>query len=134
MPEAQVKAKLPRVNSLNQLVEAKKYWGVSVAALNYRLHKLGITSEWQYRTFCIQITEHFAQSEPHGLERERSSIWEKVFQAMRAEGMTKQRIAASLTLPVAELESLVFGLANMQTIDGQGSGGAKSRASLRLVG
>jgi Zn-dependent peptidase ImmA (M78 family)/DNA-binding XRE family transcriptional regulator len=134
MPEAQVKAKLPRVHSLNQLVEAKKYWGVSVAALNYRLHKLGITSEWQYRTFCIQITEHFGQSEPHGLERERSSIWEKVFQAMRAEGMTKQRIAASLTLPVAELESLVFGLANMQTIDGHGPGGAKSRASLKLVG
>jgi Zn-dependent peptidase ImmA (M78 family)/DNA-binding XRE family transcriptional regulator len=134
MPEGQVKAKLPRVHSLNQIVEAKRYWGVSVAALNYRLHRLGITSEWQYRTFCVQITERFAQSEPHGLERERSSIWEKVFKTMRSEGITKQRIAASLALPVAELESLVFGLANMQTIDGQGSGGGKSRATLKLVG
>jgi Zn-dependent peptidase ImmA (M78 family)/DNA-binding XRE family transcriptional regulator len=134
IPEAQVRAKLPRVHALNQLVEAKKYWGVSVAALNYRLHKLGITTEWQYRTFCIQITDRFGQSEPQGLERERSAILEKVFQALRAEGMPKQRIADSLSLPVAELESLVFGLANMQTIDGHGSGGAKSRANLKIVG
>ena len=54
-----MKAKLPEVHSVNQLVEAKKYWGVSAAALNYRLHKLGVTSEWQYRTFRIQITERY---------------------------------------------------------------------------
>jgi Zn-dependent peptidase ImmA (M78 family)/DNA-binding XRE family transcriptional regulator len=134
MPEAHVRAKLPRVHALKQIVEAKKYWGVSVAALNYRLHKLGITTEWQYRTFCIQIADRFGRSEPQGLERERSSILEKVLQALRAEGITKQRIASNLSLPVAELESLMFGLANMQTIEGHGPGGGKSRANLRVVG
>jgi Zn-dependent peptidase ImmA (M78 family)/DNA-binding XRE family transcriptional regulator len=133
MPEAQVKAKLPRVRALSQLVEAKAYWGVSVAALNYRLHRLAVTTEWQYRSFCIQIADQFGKSEPHGLERERSSVLEKVFEVLRGEGMTKQRIAASLSLPTAELESLIFGLANMLTIDGHGAGGARSRAKLKLV-
>ena len=85
MPEAQVRAKLPRVYSLNEIVQGKKFWGVSVSALNYRLRKLEITSDWQYRTFCIQIMQKYAQSEPYGLKRERSSIWEKVFASLRSD-------------------------------------------------
>lgn len=134
MPEAEVRAKIPRVNSLNQLVEAKKIWRVSVSALNYRLHKLGITSDWQYRTFCIQIVERYKQSEPYGIPRELSQVWEKVFKALRSEEVTKYSIADSLGLPVFEVENLVFQLTNMQCIDGKGTGTVgKSRANLKLV-
>jgi len=133
MPEAQVRATLPRVCSLNEIVQGKKFWGVSVSALNYRLHKLNITTEWQYRTFCIQIMQRYAQSEPFGQKRERSAIWEKVFTSLWSDRITKHSIAETLALPVAEIETLVFGLTNMQSIDGQGAGGGKSRAKLRLV-
>lgn len=134
MPKAEVLAKLPRIQTLNQIVEAKKYWRVSVSALNYRLHKLGITSEWQYRSFCIQISDRFGQSEPYTIPRERSVIWEKVLGALRGEGFTKHKLAAAVALPVAEIENLVFQLTNMQSIEGHGAGSAKGRAKLAVVG
>lgn len=133
MPRADLLAKLPRANSLNQLIQAKRIWGVSVAALNYRLHKLGAVSDWQYRTFNIQISQNYKQSEPNGLVRETSAVWEKVVSILRSEGTTKQSIAKALALPVAELESLLFGLFKMQSIDGGGQVGSSGRAKLKLV-
>jgi Zn-dependent peptidase ImmA (M78 family)/transcriptional regulator with XRE-family HTH domain len=133
MPKADVQARLVRVRFLGELVQGKGLWGVSVAALNHRLHRLGILTDWQYRTFCIQINEQFGRSEPKGMQKERSILWEKVFAALRAERITKNKIASSLSLPVAELENLVFQLTNMLSIDGQGSGSGKARANLRVV-
>ena len=134
MPRGDVEAQMPRVRSLNQIIEFKTRWGVSVAALNYRLHSLNIISDWQYRTFCIQLTERgFREKEPNGMVREKSTVWQKVFDTLRAEKVTKQQIAEQLSLPPQEIESLIFGLANMLTVDGLGTGGGKSRADLRLV-
>jgi Zn-dependent peptidase ImmA (M78 family) len=133
MPEADVRAKLPRVHSLNQIVEAKKIWRVSVSALNYRLHKLEIISDWQYRTFCIQIVERFKQAEPYGLGRELSQVLDKVFKALTTERINKYDIASCLSLPVFEIENLVFQLTNMQCIDGKGTNSGRSKASLKLI-
>lgn len=134
LPEAQIRATLPRVGTLNQIVEAKKAWGVSVAALNYRLHKLEITTAWQYRMFCIQITERYRQTEPYGRPREYSAIWGEVLGSLKADRITKHHIADALKLPVGEIENLLFRLTNMQSIDGQASGTGKSRANLKLAG
>ena len=97
-------AKIPRVNTLNQLVQAKKHWGISVSALNYRLHKLGVVSDWQYRQFNIQIAQNFGRTEPNELKRETSALWEKVLSSLRQDQVTKHTIAEALALPVAELE------------------------------
>lgn len=134
MPRSDVLAILPVVRDLPQMVAAKKRWRVAVAALNHRLHRLGLTSEWQYRTFAIQIQERgYRTAEPNGISRETSAVWGKVFDALRAEGTTKMRIASDLCLPVSEVENLVFGLANMLSLDGGAEYGSPSRASLRLV-
>lgn len=135
MPEASVRSKLPRISVLNQIIKAKKIWGVSVAALNYRVHKLGITTDWQYRKFCIQIAQIYGKSEPEGLQNERSILWEKVLASLRANRKTKRKIADALLLPVEELEDLLFGLTNMQSIDGFGTGAkqGQGRAKLRLI-
>lgn len=134
MPRSDVLAKIPRVNTLNQLVQAKKHWGVSVSALNYRLHKLGVVSDWQYRQFNIQITQNFGRAEPNELKRETSALWEKVLTSLRQDKITKHTIAEALALPVAELESLVFGLAKMQSIEGSATTTrVRSRAYLRIV-
>lgn len=111
MPKADVKARLPFVSRLDELVVAKKRWGVSTAALAYRLHKLGILSDWQYRTFCIQINQRgYRTDEPNALPREESVIWKKVFTELWSERISKAQVAASLYLPQEELENLVFGL------------------------
>lgn len=111
MPKSDVRSRLPFVSRLDELVAAKKRWGVSTAALAYRLHKLGILSDWQYRTFCIQINQRgYRTDEPNGLPREESVIWKKVFTELWSDRISKAQVAASLHLPADELENLVFGL------------------------
>lgn len=135
MPEADVRARLPRVHSLSHIVEAKAHWKVSVAALNYRLHKLGLTTEWQYRNFCIQIAQQFKQEpkEPFGIPREESLVWAQVLNMLREDGIGKHKIADDLSLPVSEVESLIFRLTNMQSISGSGASTGKSQAKLSVV-
>jgi Zn-dependent peptidase ImmA (M78 family)/DNA-binding Xre family transcriptional regulator len=110
MPSVDLVANVPFVTSLNQLVKAKKRWGVSVSALAYRLHKSGTLSDWQYRSFCIQINKKYRQSEPDQLPREASVVWDKIFKELWKEGNTRSTIAQDLYLPVEEINSLVFGL------------------------
>jgi len=111
MPHADVLAVLPKVHYLAHIVEAKKRWKVSVAALNYRLHKLGITSDWKYRDFCIQISENrYNVTEPFEMERERSVVWQKVMKTLWAEKTTQRDIAAQLNLPESEVTTLIYGI------------------------
>lgn len=131
MPRSALLAKMPRAYSLNQIIQAKKTWRVSAAALIYRLHKIGAMSDWLYRRFNIQIS---GQDEPNGIAREVSLLWEKVFAQLRSEKITKHDIAQQLGLPIAEFESLIFGLSRMQSIDGTGTLSGKSRAKLSVVG
>lgn len=110
MPSSDVVSRAPFVTSLNQLIKAKKRWGVSVAALAYRLHKAGMLTDWQYRTFCIQINRKYGKTEPNGLPREKSVVWEKVFRELWRNGSSRTNIAKDLSIPEAELEALIFGL------------------------
>ena len=65
MPAQDILGRIRRVTGLTDLVLAKKRWGVSVAALAYRLHKLGILSDWQYRGLCIEMNQiGYRTSEP----------------------------------------------------------------------
>lgn len=112
MPAADVLARIPRVHTLNQIVEAKKRWSVSVMAMIYRLHALKVVSDWQYRMFCIQASDlGYRTSEPFGVPREQSLIWQKVLTALWTERVTRKEIAERLAVPVGEIENLLFGLA-----------------------
>ena len=130
MPKADVRSRLPFVGRLDDLVAAKKRWGVSTAALAYRLHKLGILSDWQYRMFCIQINQRgYRSEEPNGLPREESVLWKKVFTELWSDRISKNQVAADLHLPPDELENLVFGL----TGDTKPPERANGRPSLKAV-
>ncbi|MBX5242018.1 XRE family transcriptional regulator [Rhizobium sp. NLR22b] len=120
MPSADVIARLPRIHTLNQIVEAKKRWAVSVMAMIYRLHTLEIISDWQYRMFCIQASDHgYRTSEPFGVQREQSVVWQKVLTALWNERITKTEIAERLSVPTAEIENLLFGLAGAISMTGE---------------
>lgn len=110
IPEDDLVANIPVVTSLQQLVRHKRRWGVSVSALSYRLHKIGRISDWNYRTFCIQINRSYGTSEPNGLPPERSSIWQMVLTELWKDGITRDRIASELDLPPEEVSNLLFGL------------------------
>lgn len=132
MPSADVMAKIPRVLRLNQIIQAKKRWGVSVQALTYRLHRLGITTDWQNRTFCIQLTKHgYRDAEPNGIKREQSLVWQKVLTALWNERITKSDIAKELHLPESEIENLLFSITTISDPDNTNS--QTNSVDLKLV-
>jgi Zn-dependent peptidase ImmA (M78 family)/transcriptional regulator with XRE-family HTH domain len=111
MPRSSTLAMAPRAPSLPSLIKHKKHWGVSVAALNYRLHSLGLTSEWTNRTLCIQIAqEGFRVNEPESMAHEKSVVLERVFASLRDEGLTKADVAEQLAITSQEINELTFGL------------------------
>lgn len=111
MPRGSVVATAPQNADVELLIKLKAVWNVSVAALNYRLHEVGRTSEWKYRHACIDISKRgFRTSEPEPAPRETSQVLHKVFQELRAEGLGRADVARTLCIDVAELDSLVFGL------------------------
>jgi hypothetical protein len=113
MPRAGILSALPRVQHLDQFIAGTQRWRVSVAALNYRVHKLGITSDWKNRDFCIEIARKgYNRDEPNEIERERSIVWEKVLKALWAEKTTHFDMAKELFLPVSEVSDLLFGVLN----------------------
>jgi len=136
MPKASVLAVAPRVPTLAHLIQLKKQWIVSVAALTYRLHAIGLLSEWHYRTLCIEISERgFRREEPSGAQRETSLILAKVFSALRSEGIGKDEIAAAIQIDPMEIDGLVFGLTLLGLNGGATAqpNSSSRRANLRVI-
>jgi len=111
MPKRSVLANAPKFPTLPGLITYKKHWTVSVAALNYRLHALGLTTDWVYRTLCVQISSAgYRTQEPESAPHETSQVLPKVFAALREEGISKQDVAQQLMIDSTEIEQLTFGL------------------------
>lgn len=111
MPKASVLANAPRAAALPSLIRHKKYWLVSTAALNYRLHALGLTTDWTYRTLCIQIAQAgYRTHEPESINHEKSLVLGKVFMALRDDEMSKADVARQLAIQPEEINELTFGL------------------------
>lgn len=111
MPEPDVRTKIPRAVSLDALMVAKRRWGVSVSALAYRLHKLGILTDWLYRGMVIEIGRRgYRSDEPNGMPRESSVLLKHVLTDLWHDGISRSHIAKELNIPPDELENLVFGL------------------------
>lgn len=111
MPAADVRARMPRFITIDTVLVAKKRWRVSAMALAYRLHTLGMLTEWRYKSACIELGRRgYRTGEPVGIERETSVVWKKILAHLWMEKTTKAEIAKRLNLPPDEIESLVWGL------------------------
>jgi len=137
MPRGSVIAEAPRSGRLDQLIASKRRWRVSVAALAYRMHALGLLSDWQYRTLFMEISRlGYRKNEPDGIPRETSQILGKVFQGLRDEGTSKADVARELSIPISELQKVIFGLV-ITPLSGDGhqtsSDELSGRPDLRVV-
>jgi len=139
MPRGDVVARRPSVVTTSSLMSLKSYWGVSLAALAYRMSSLGLVSEWTYRNLCIHIAKNgYRTNEPAPMRRESSQMLAKVFDSIKADGVKRADIAASLCISNEDLNALTF----MLTIGSVGvgqhsaapSGVVTSSPKLRLVG
>lgn len=138
MPRDDVIARRPLLVTVPQLIELKSYWGVSLAALAYRMNVLGLLTEWTYRTLCIDIAKKgYRTTEPKPMRHETSQILAKVFDALRKEGIRSSDIATELSLTQADLNALTFMLAPSSVAgheqDAPRLKSASRRSALRLV-
>ncbi len=137
MPASNIRASLSRLETVPSLIKAKKNWKVSLAALAYRIHKLGIISDWHYRTLCIEMSKNgFTKKEPESIPREQSKIWEMIFENLRADNITKADIAKDLDILPSEIETFVFGLILINVSSNRESTGQKPKNTppyLKLV-
>jgi len=129
MPRGSVIAGAPRSANVRDLIIAKHRWGVAVASLVYRMHQLGLLTDWQYRSLFIEMSASgYRQDEPSPIAHEASQVLAKVFSMLRADGLRRQDIARQLSIPVQELNKLVFGLV-MTGMEGKGLGVKTDRPS-----
>jgi len=111
MPTEDIVSRVRLISCIDQILAAKKRWGVSAAALTYRLNKLKIITEWQNRNFNIEISRRgYRRNEPDGLARELSVVWPKVLTALWKDRISRYHIARELYLPESEIDQLLFQL------------------------
>lgn len=127
IPPADLKARLPRVRSLNEIIEAKKRWRVSASALIYAMKRHGLISDWSYRSYYIELNKYGRNNEPNGIERETSQVWKKVLTALWRDGITMQKISEILKIPEREISNLLFGIATSVQV------GIPSTKGLQLI-
>lgn len=138
MPAHSVTAHKSEVVTIGKLIDLKRIWGVSLAALAYRMNHLGLFSEWTYRNLCIQIAKHgYRKTEPNPITPESSQVLRKVFDTLRSEGISRTDVARELCLVKQDIDNLTFGLtvsgvASPPRPEGRTTGRGSSSPKLRL--
>lgn len=110
-------------------------WNVSISALSYRAHQLGLMSEWHFKSLNIEMKRRgYKDREPNGSPREQSKVLEIVLDRLRELGMTLRFAANQMRIPESELRGLLYGLAKV-SMDGLAEleERPKSGAHLRVV-
>lgn len=141
MPAGSVRAEAPRgMANIDQLARAKARWNVSVANLAYRMHRLELLSDWQYRSVFIELNRRGRATEPLApgrkpLQQETSQMLRKVFETLREDGVSKATVAQALEIRLKDLNESVFGLV-LTTLEGSDNpepSHVGERPKLRLV-
>jgi len=116
MPRASILASAPKNPTLDVLIQAKRGWKVSSVALAYRMHKLGLMSDWQYRSVHIELARRgFSTSEPDEIQRESSQVLGQVFADQRSSGKTVKAIASELAVHPQDIRENTFGFVQRVT-------------------
>lgn len=136
MPRRSLLASLRPNPSLRMLTRKKVEWGVSVAALASACYRIGLYTDWQYRSVFREISSKgYRKTEPNPISRETSKVFPQIIAALRTEGLGRVHLANELDISMRDLDSLMFGL-GFTTIIGGGEGDSCSsgdRPNLRIV-
>jgi Zn-dependent peptidase ImmA (M78 family)/DNA-binding XRE family transcriptional regulator len=133
MPRESILAHMPASPFIDQIIYGKKIWNVAALALTYRLHDIGMLSDWHYRTACMELgLRGYRTGEPRGSARETSQLLDKVFRALRRKGVSRAEVAGELRLNPDDLNEFVFGLV-MTAMDGGDLHSAQRRPALTVL-
>lgn len=83
MPHEGFISHLPRNLSIQSMIEYKKYWRVSLKAINYRCHKLDMISDWIYKNNSIRINSFgYHVNEPDPTYGDQSLFYSKILKIL----------------------------------------------------
>ncbi|MEU8076029.1 XRE family transcriptional regulator [Catellatospora citrea] len=134
MPRADVLSHGLQGAMTDRIIVWKARWRVSAMALAHRLHEVELLTEWGYRSACVSLSRMgYRSTEPDGIQPETSQVLAKVFQAIRADGLSPAEIARELHLHLPELNRHVFGLIPTAIEGGATGDGDRRRARLTVV-
>lgn len=137
MPEGDVRQRTHQFVSLEDIILLKSCWLVAASALIRRLKDLQIITEWQYRSFNIELSKQgYRTKEPKPLKcRETSKLIPMIFKILREDGLSKTDIAKDLGVYKKEIDELFFHL-DLTEIDGGMVGNESYKANkpnLRVI-
>jgi Zn-dependent peptidase ImmA (M78 family)/transcriptional regulator with XRE-family HTH domain len=133
MPEGDVRAHM-RVNPpLNEILNSKRRWRVAAIALAYRLHDLGLLSDWLYHTTCVNLSRMgYRAGEPGGIERESSRLLGQVMVDLWTAEHGFEELCRQLAVRPDDVNDLVFNLAPI-VVEGDRQQSAPIRPELRVL-
>ncbi|MBS7815882.1 XRE family transcriptional regulator [Wohlfahrtiimonas chitiniclastica] len=98
MPRESVKQKTPNFVTVDTLIDLKKHWKVSVAALAYRLKDLKLVSEWVYgRIISPEISKKgYRSMEPMSVEMDKSLALSKISTLLKEDNISLNEIVKEI--------------------------------------
>ncbi len=119
---------------LDNFIQLKHLWKVSLGALVYRFYHLGYISEWTYRTLNIEMRKKgYHQKEPQTIPWEESVIINKIFKLLKEDNCSIQDISNETNIPVEVLNKLIFNKFSLSVLYGGSDKKNKSTAKLTLI-
>lgn len=134
MPEADVRAQVRMNPPLDQILKKKHRWGVAAVALAYRLHDLGLLSDWLYHTTYVNLSRMgYRSGEPNGgVDRESSRLLGLVMSDLLTTAGGFEGLCKDLAVEPSGVNDLVFNLAPL-VFQGDRQTSQPVRPELRLV-
>jgi len=110
MPTDAFVAKRPKYPTIDAMIESKKYWNVSLQAFNYKAHKVGLITDWIYRSNCIQINKQgFHRSEPNTMGYDESIFFKKALNLlMEKPDFSIEKMLDELCISKEDFNELTF--------------------------
>ena len=129
-----IQRNLPRSVNLENLIVLKRRWGVSAAALAYRLNKVGYLTDWHYKSIVIEMRRRdYHVTEPNPMPHEQSLVLDFTLWALLAAGISLRRVADETNLPHEEVVGLMQGLAMIAMADHDVASPTEKRAAFKVV-
>lgn len=140
MPNRGFRSTVSRNVTLSEVMDVKQIWKTSAFAVVVRCHSLGLLSDWQYHTLCVDMGKKgMRTNEPNGIIPERSQVNDKIIAIMKKSPEGLAGIVSDTGIPYSILMSLTFNT-SVEVIQGGvssrkafGSGGRKASVDFKVI-
>lgn len=100
--------------SLQNFIDLKHIWKVSLKALIYRFYNLGYITEWTFKVLMIEMQKRgYTQNEPKTIALEESTVINMVSKLLKQDNLLIQDIVQDTEIPAEYINKLLFNKFNI---------------------